>query len=100
MSGLEGKERVTCVHCLAVNVQMPMLLMSGLTEHLLLELLLQWNKQLQNSIEYIEKLDDVKRSVRTLTIAAKDGQEKCGYVKNNGVNNIPDLFSVGTEYRK
>jgi hypothetical protein len=52
-------------------MQLSLLLMDGLAEHVLLILSLQWNEQLDPEIKEMDELNNMKKNMNTLIIAAK-----------------------------
>eukprot|EP00957_Ditylum_brightwellii_P024693 1865670-Ditylum_brightwellii.AAC.1 len=96
MSGSEGTERVTCVYCLPVNMQLSMLLIDGLAKNILLEMSSRWNKQLHKDIKEMGELDNVK-NIGVLLVAAKDEGEGTDYINEKEVSDILEQFAVGTE---
>jgi hypothetical protein len=99
-SGGKDKERITCVHCLPVCLQLSLLLMDGLAEHILLTLSEQWNEGLEKKIDEMCELDNVKKSIQTLVVAAKGINEKTEYLRDSQISKILENFAVGTERRK
>ena len=90
--GAEGDQRVTCVHNLPIMLKFAMLLMDGLAEHVLLELIAKVTIT-PGSLELLDK-----NSVLTLMWAS--GEMVTDLQTKQNTLELLENFSVGTERRK
>ena len=100
--GAEGDEAVVCVHILPLALQLSMLLVGGLAEHMLLELSSRFASIDENMFSEVE-VKMTKKSIFILMLAAGqrgDLVSERGQHDKMTIRDILSLFSVGTENRK
>jgi hypothetical protein len=68
--------------------------MDGLAEHVLLILSLQWNEQLETDIKEMDELNNMKKHITTLIIAAKKVGECVNHLKDKNISKMVDSFAA------
>ena len=98
-AGSHGLQRGVCVHNLPLIFRLILLLVDGLSNHILVELCQRWNSHLESKIDGLGKLEMVKRAV--LLLMKSNGSENTSSLFHLSVNEIlKNRFNVGTEKAK
>ena len=98
-AGSQGLQRGVCVHNLPLILQVILLLIDGLANHILVELCHRWNSHLEMKLKSLGKLDLTKNAI--LILMRANGNENISSFSEFSVNDIlKKWFDVGTEKPK
>ena len=97
-AGSQGLNRGVCVHNLPLILQLVLLLVDGLTNHILVELCHRWSTHLESKIDGLGKIDMCKKAI--LTLMKANGSENTSSLLHLSIKEILEKFNVGTEKAK
>ena len=98
-AGSHGLERGVCVHNIPLILQLVLLLVDGLANHILVELCHRWSSHLESKIEELGQLEMAKRAI--LMLMKANGSENTSSLCHLSVNEIlSKMYDVGTEKPK
>ena len=85
-AGSHGLERGVCVHNLPLILQLVLLLVDGLANHILVEICHRWNTHLESKIDKLGQLDMAKKAI--LILMKANGTENTSTMLHLSVNEI------------
>ena len=98
-AGSHGLERGVCVHNLPLILQLVLLLVDGLANHMLVELCQRWTSHLESKLDGLGKSEMTKKAI--LTLMKANGSEHTSSLFHLSINEIlKNRFDVGTEKPK
>ena len=98
-AGSHGLERGVCVHNIPLILQLVLLLVDGLANHILVVLCHCWSSHLESKIEELGQLEMAKRAI--LMRMKANGSENTSSLCHLSVNEIlSKMYDVGTEKPK
>ena len=85
-AGSHGLERGVCVHNLPLILQLVLLLVDGLANHILVELCQRWTSHLESKLDGLGKLEVTKKAI--LTLMKANGSEHTSSLFHLSINDI------------